>query len=186
MSDSERALQVKNMIRRHLEEVGAAEWKALRIQCPEISDATFWRYVKAVREEGNKVGSHNEAARGPRPAADGDVPLVGALPAFYDPLQKARQYDALLADAEALRAHAVDRRGQITNARQFEKSILLRERLLSQQAEVMNFFQSQEATQLFFDEVIESVADLPEETVRKLMIRLHEQQQRRLKAASGS
>lgn len=182
MSDSERALQVKNMIRRHLEEVGAEKWKAVRIQCPEISDATFWRYVKDVREQGNKVGDQNEIATGVGPTADDDVPRLGTLPAFYDPLQKARVYERLLADAEALRAHAIDRRGQITNARQFEKSILLRERLLSQQAEAMNFFQSQEATQLFFDEIIECTTGLPEETVHKLMIRLHERQQRRLKA----
>jgi hypothetical protein len=182
MSDSERAQKVKNMIRRHLEEVGAAGWKAVRIQCPEISEATFWRYVKAIREEGNKVGHLDEAATSPCPTADGDVPRLGALPAFYDPLQKARLYEGLLADAEALRAHAVDRRGQITNARQFEKSILLRERLLSQQAEVMKFFQSQEEMKLFFDEIVEIASDLPKETVLKLMTRLQEQQQRRLTA----
>jgi hypothetical protein len=183
MSDSARAKQVKDMIRNHLEVVGAAEWKAVRTQCPEISDATFWRYVKAVREEGNKGEAH-EAATSPDPTADSDVPRLGALPAFYNPLQKARLYEALLADAEALRAHAVDRRGKITNARQFEKSILLRERLLSQQAEMMNFFQSQEATTLFFKEIIEITGDLPEAVVRKLMTRMHEEQERRL-AATG-
>ncbi len=182
MADSERAQQVKNAIRRHLAEVGAAEWKAVRIQYPEISDATFWRYVKAVREEENKEGPRDEAATVPGPMADCDVPSVGALPAFYNPLQKARMYEALLADAEALRAHAVDRRGKITDARQFEKSIVLRERLLSQQAEMMNFFLDQETWKLFFDEIIEIAGDLPKETARKLMARLEEQQLRRLTA----
>ena len=182
MSDSERAQQVKNMIRGHLEEVGATEWKAVRSQCPEISDATFWRYVKAVREEGDKERDGGEAVPSPCPPTDGGVPRLGALPAFYDPLQKARLYESLLADAEALRAHAVDRRGKITDARQFEKSILLRERLLSQQAEMMEFFQGQEAMNLFFEEILEIATDLPEETVRKLMKRMQEEQQRRLKA----
>src|SRR5690242_13592144 len=117
MSDSERAQQIKDKIRRHLGEVGAAGWRAIRAECPEISDATFWRYVKAVREEGNKEGDHDEPATGPTPKADEDVPRLGALPTFYNPLQKAWLYEALLADAEALRAHAVDRRGKITNAR---------------------------------------------------------------------
>ena len=182
MSDSERAQSVKNLIRRHLKEFGAAQWKAVRGQCPEISDATFWRYVKAVREEGNKEGEGGEAVPSPCPLADCGVPLFGALPAFYDPLQKARLYESLLADAEALRAHAVDRRGKITNARQFEKSILLRERLVSQQAEMMNFFQDQETTQRFLDEVLEIASDLPKEAEAKLMARLEEEQQRRLKA----
>jgi hypothetical protein len=183
MSDSSRAQLVKNLIRRHLEEVGAAGWKMIRTQCPEISDATFWRYVKAVREEGNKVGDTDEPTTISTREAESDVPRLGALPAFYDPLQKARQYEALLSDAEALRAHAVDRRGKITNARQFEKSILLRERLLSQQAEMMNFFQSQQTAKLFFDEIVEFADDLPEETRQKLMARLREQQQRRLASA---
>jgi hypothetical protein len=180
MSDSSRAQLVKSRIRKHLDEVGSADWKMVRSQCPEISDATFWRYVRAVREEGNKVGDADDATTSSTREAESDVPRLGALPAFYDPLQKARQYEALLSDAEALRAHAVDRRGKIINARQFEKSILLRERLLSQQAEMMNFFQSQEMEKLFFDEIVEIAADLPEETQRKLMERLYEQQQRRL------
>jgi len=92
-------------------------------------------------------------------------------------------YEALLADAEALRAHAVDRRGKITDARQFEKSIVLRERLLSQQAEMMNFFQDQETLKLFFDEIRGIVKDLPKETALKLMARLHGGQHRRLKPA---
>jgi hypothetical protein len=182
MSDSERAQQIKNLIRKHLNEVGAAEWKAVQILCPEISGATFWRYIKAVREEGNKAGDHDEPAASPCSQADGGVPSVGALPAFYHPLQKARQYEALLSDAEALRSHAVDRGGKITNARQFEKSILLRERLLSQQARMMDFFQNQETNQLFYDELIEIVNDLPEETVQKFMRRLDEHQQGRLSA----
>jgi hypothetical protein len=117
--------------------------------------------------------------------ADCDVPSIGALPAFYNPLQKARMYEALLADAEALRAHAVDRRGKIIDARQFEKSIVLRERLLSQQAVMMNFFLDQETWKLFFDEILEIAGDLPEAAARKLMTRLQEEQQRRL-AAPGS
>jgi len=185
MSDSECVQQIKDKIRRHLKEVGAAEWKAVRLQCPEISDATFWRYVKAVRAEGNKEENGGEAVPSPRAPADDGVPRLGALPAFYDPLQKARQYESLLADAEALRAYAVDRRGKITNPRQFEKSILLRERLLSQQAKMMEFFQSQETMNLFFEETLEIAADLPEATVHKLMKRLEEEQLRRLKASES-
>jgi len=182
MSDSERAQQLKTIIRSHLAEVGAVRWKAVRAQCPAISDATFWRYVKSVREEANKVANQDEAASNPCQTADEAVPRLGALPAFYDPLQKARLYEGLLADAEALRADAVDRRGKITNARQFEKSIVLRERLLSQQAEMMNFFQDQEAARLFFEEILKIARDLPKETSIKFMTRIHEEQKRRLAA----
>src|SRR5579859_1754025 len=117
MSESEAAQRVKDAIRRHLEEVGPTRWKAVRILCPDVSDATFWRCVKAVRTEGDRAHDTVRSAPTASPAADDDVPCLGALPAFYNPLQKARLYESLLADAEALRAHAVDRRGKITDAR---------------------------------------------------------------------
>jgi hypothetical protein len=142
MSDSERAHQIKDTIRNHLATVGAARWKAVRLQYPEISEATFWRYVKAVREELEKETGPEEA---PAPTEkhhpEGDVPRLGALPAFYNPLEKARQYESLLADVEIMRYRSLDYRGRVTNMRMLGRSILLRERLLRQQAEVMDYFQ---------------------------------------------
>jgi len=182
MSDSERMQQVKDIIRRHLEEVGPAQWKAVRLRCPDISDATFWRYVKAVREEG---GNEEDREGPPEPirgqAPDQEVLPVGALPGFYNPLQKARLYESLLADAEIMRAQAVDHRGKITNWRMFEKSIQLRERLVTEQAELMEYFQNQEANKQFFAQIIEVVDDeLPKEVTYKFIRRLHELQQKRL------
>lgn len=184
MSDSERTQQIKDTIRNHLVTEGATRWKAVRLQCPEISEATFWRYVKAVREELERTTVLDEAPPPPEQSDPYDgVPRVGELPAFYNPLQKARQYEALLADAEVMRLRSLDYRGRVTNLRMLERSILLRERLLRQQAEVMDYFQNQEAMKLFYDELIEIASDLPEEAVRKLMMRLREQQRRRLAAS---
>jgi hypothetical protein len=184
MSDSERMQQIKDVIRRHLAEVGATRWKAVRLHCPDISDATFWRYVKAVRDEaGEKLGPSAPTNGSAGQSSDGEVPCLGALPGFYNPLQKARLYESLLADAEIMRAQAVDHRGRITNWRMFEKSIQLRERLVSQQGEVMEFFQSQEGWNQFFAQIIEIVDELPKEVTIKLMERLYGLQQQRLAAA---
>jgi hypothetical protein len=148
---SERTQQIKDTIRNHLATVGATRWKAVRLQCPEISEATFWRYVKAVREELEKEAVPKES---PAPTnkhhPDGGVPRLGALPAFYNPLGKARQYESLLADVEIIRSRSLDYRGRVTNMRMLERSILLRERLLRQQAEVMDYFQNQEVMRQFF------------------------------------
>jgi hypothetical protein len=182
MSDSERAQHIKDKIRRHLGEVGASGWKVVRTECPEISDATFWRYVKAVREEGNKDRAH-EPVTGPAPTPDEGFPHLGALPAFYNPLQKARLYEALLADAEALRAHAVDRRGKITDARLFEKSILLRERLIAEQAQMMNLFQDQEAIDSFFKQIFEMVSNLPKEFAHEFIEKMEAAQRQCLTKA---
>lgn len=181
MSDSERTQQIKDTIRHHLATVGATRWKAVRVQCPDISEATFWRYVKAAREELEKEAVPEEA---PAPTKthhpDGGVPRLGALPAFYNPLEKARQYESLLADVEIMRSRSLDYRGRVTNMRMLERSILLRERLLRQQAEVMDYFQNQEVFQQFFNEVLEIAADLPEAGVRRLAARLEELQRLRL------
>ena len=186
MSDSEGAQQIKDMIRKHLEQVGAARWKAIRLQCPEISDATFWRYVKAVRDEAPKDEGPDEASKPIFSHPQEEVPRLGALPAFYNPLQKARLYESLLADAEIMRSQSVDHRGRITNWRMFEKSIRLRERLVAQQGEMINFFQDQDAINLFFAEVMEMAKDLPKEAAEKFVRRLHAIQQRRLAAPQSN
>jgi hypothetical protein len=180
MSGSERTQQIKDTIRRHLEDVGATRWKTVRLQCPEISDATFWRHVKAVRDEARANEAPGEAPKPHGSQTPDDVPRLGALPAFYNPLQKARLYESLLADAETMRAQAVDHRGRITNWRMFEKSIQLRERLVCQQGEIMDFFQSQNVGELLIAEIGEMVGELPSEVAHKFMDRLHQLQQRRL------
>jgi hypothetical protein len=62
----------------------------------------------------------------------------------------------------------------------FEKSIQLRERLVCQQGEVMDFFQGQKAGEQLIAEIIEIVDELPKEVASKFMGRLHQLQQRRL------
>jgi hypothetical protein len=116
---------------------------------------------------------------------DDDVPYLGAFPGFYNPLQKARMYETLLVDAEALRAQAVDRRGKITNARLFEKSILLRERLLSDQAEIMNFFQNQDVMHRVFQEIRELCKKVPKEIVVEFLEKIRALQKERLTAVPG-
>ena len=184
MSDSARVQQMKDLIRRHLEKVGARRWKAVRLQCPDISDATFWRYIKAVREEAEvEAGLGASVVQSISQATSDEVPNLGAFPSFYNPLQKARLYQSLLADAEIMRAQAVDHRGRITNWRMFEKSIQLRERLVCQQGEVVDFFQDQETGEKFFAQIIEFVDELPKEVAIKFHQQLHELQQQRLVGA---
>ena len=91
MVESERAQRIKRMMRKHLEEFGAANWKGVRLQCPDISDATFWRYVKISREnQDGAAGPGGPAEQSAVQATGEEVPNLGALPSFYDPYQKAR------------------------------------------------------------------------------------------------
>jgi hypothetical protein len=187
MPDSARTQQIKDLIRSHLAEVGSKRWKAVRLQCPDISDATFWRYRTAVRDENEEKldpgpSSNHSASQAP----DDDVPNLGALPAFYNPLKKARSYESLLADADTMRAQAVDHRGRIINWRMFEKSIQLRERLISQLGDTMEFFQDQEATKQFFAQVVEIMDELPKEIAEKFVKRLYHLQERRLAPSNSS
>jgi hypothetical protein len=173
MPDSTRIQHIKELIKRHLQESGGAQWKATRLQCPDISDATFWRYLAQVREEAaGKTEGFAQPASGSANSPRDEMPLVGMLPSFYQPLQKMRLYETLLADADIMRAQALDHRGRITNWRMFEKSIALRERLVAHQADAADFFQSQEAQQLFFKQIVEAVSDLPIEFAKPVIDRL--------------
>jgi hypothetical protein len=182
MTDSENRRRVMGLIQRHLDVFGPVQWKSVRVQCPEISDATFWRYVDAVRKDAANEVRLEDPNTCLRQAPGDEIPYLGALPNFYNPLQKARLYESLLTDAEIMRTQAVDHRGKIVNWRMFEKSIHLRDRLLAQQTEVLSFFQNQETNELFFDQIIEILADLPDEIKHKSMDRLREIQQQRLGA----
>jgi len=180
MPESERKQQIKHLIRTHLADVGGSQWKAVRLQCPEISEATFWRYVDAVRHELDKEAEPNHLNFPHDQGPEGDAGKIVGLPPFYNPLEKARLYETLLADAETMRTQAVDHRGKIINWRMFEKSIQLRERLVCQQREAVAFFQSQEATELLYRELIELTDDLPPEAVKKFLERVSELYPRRL------
>lgn len=180
MVDGERVQQIKNTIRRHLETVGATRWKVVQSQYPGISEATFWRYVKAVREE-------IAVAEAPLPSAGSahediidSTPPLGSLPAYYNPLKKGRQYESLVADAEAMKAQALDHRGRITDRIMYERSILVREKLMREQQQVMAFFQSEEVNQQYHDCLVEVIAAEAPEVHRKLMEKLQSLQEKRL------
>jgi len=89
MVESERAQRIKRMMRKHLEEFGAANWKAVRLQWPDISDATFWRYVSREKPDG-AAGPGGPVEQSAVQATGEEVLNLGALPSFYDPYQKAR------------------------------------------------------------------------------------------------
>jgi hypothetical protein len=182
MTDSENRRRVMGLIQRHLDVFGPVQWKSVRVQCPEISDATFWRYVDAVRKDAANEVRLEDPNTCLRQAPGDEIPYLGALPNFYNPLQKARLYESLLTDAEIMRTQAVDHRGKIVNWRMFEKSIHLRDRLLAQQVEVLKFFQDQETGKLLFAQILKIFDDLPNDLTPKLMERLREVQQQRLAA----
>ena len=51
---------LREAIARHLELHGARDWNVVRERFPDISQATFWRYVKAIR--------HASTVSDPQPA----------------------------------------------------------------------------------------------------------------------
>ena len=181
MADNDRTQQIKSAIRKHLGSVGASRWKIVRAQYPEISEATFWRHVKAVREEAAGAVGPRASALPSREDGTGPVPPVGALPAFYSPLKKAGQYETLLADAETMKQQAMDQRGRITDRVMYERSIVMREKLLREQQQVMAFFQNQETQKQFYDCLIEVICEEAPGVQIKLMEKLQALQEGRLK-----
>jgi hypothetical protein len=189
MSESARVQQIQTLIRDHLDRIGPRHWKAIRVQCPDVSDATFCRYVKAIKAERAQVAKGGAPDALVSPTADEaqqeELPAPGKFPEFYNPVQKARIYNSLQADAEILREQAVDSRGNIINWRMFDKSIQVRERLLQKQGEVMSLLHDQVLMNELYNAIIEATNGLPEEFQKVVVTRMHELNQRRFGGAKN-
>ena len=190
MVESERTAQIKDMIRQHLEAIGPKNWNSVRARCPEISDATFWRYAKSIREElGMGLGPAG-APVPPVPSANAERVLQAAAgPGFFDfynVAQKVRQYEGLLAQAETMAAHARDHRGRIVNWRMYAKAIALQDKLLWEQLQFMEVLQRTEAAEQFYKTVVRVVAATAPEVARKIMKDLYALKEQGASAGSQS
>lgn len=135
MVDSQLEREVKEAIEVHLRTVGPCKWAALQGRFPSISRATFWRYVRTVRdavEDEQQADADADQAEAPpyMPAfekmlqkmeRDAEARRTGTVPVP----RQLEQIQALVADSEKLKRSCLDRSGNIRNAALFHKSIAL-------------------------------------------------------------
>ena len=181
MALPERVIEAKEAIKNHLKVVGSKDWEEVQKDFPDVSDASFWRYAKAV-----KADLKHEVALASNPdlftqnkveASTEQDPWEQQRPnALFRGLKQAQRFQALYADALALRDHAVHGESRIKNPVLFAKSIRIREQLLNAEMSVLDGIHSADAATAFLEKVVNAVAQAAPETAREIMDSLYELQ----------
>ena len=174
MIDSNRTSQLRKAITIHLKNVGPKKWDLLRADFPEISNATFWRRVKEVRQE------LEEPLVAETPAVD-QLGTAGSTDhvqehitqfGFFAHLQQGLRLRRLFADAEILRQQSLDKQGKILNHTMYTKSITLREKLLNSELQMMEKWATINHQTEFYSKFVEVVSAASPEVAKKVMIAL--------------
>jgi hypothetical protein len=174
----ERVQILRETIKQHLEAHGPRNWSLVRQRFPDISHATFWRHVKAVREIPPTGGSS-------RPSAVPDASLAsgnGEFGALFEPLKKLADYERLLPEVEEMGRQAKNDRGRIINWRMHAKSLELRRTIILEQVMTAQHLWDLGRMQHLYDEVLEALSAASPELQRDVMTRLSALQERRAKA----
>jgi hypothetical protein len=169
----DRAQFLREAIKRHLKIHGPREWNLIREQFPEISHATFWRHVKAVREGLPPVEEK------PGPTSEPDHGLGGRLfPPFFDPLKKLTDLERVLFEVEEMGRQAKNGQGKITNWRMHAKSIEMRRSMLAEQAELAERLADLGKIQRLYDSIMEVIEGVSPDVAKEIMLRLGHLQER--------
>ena len=162
---------LREAIAQHLDVHGPRDWSLVWERFPDISRATFWRHVKAVRE----------ALSDPVPKLAEQAPLQiygdSLFPPFFEPLKKLAEYERLLPEAEEMGRQARDNRGKIINWRMYAKSMEMRRGLLQEQIAAAQQLLDMGKMQRLYDAVLETVCAAAPELARDIMVRLRDLQE---------
>jgi hypothetical protein len=169
--DSDRLVKLTQAIELHLSAVGPRKWALIRAQFPEVSAATFWRKVKTVRQQ---VANPPDAVAEQKALPSTSPPLtdleeIRSLIGHYSFLRQATRFRELLADADTLKTQSVNKDGKITNHTAYTKSIVIRERLVNSELDMLDRFWSIQNMEVFYDTMLETLEKVSPEYVRKLL-----------------
>jgi hypothetical protein len=161
--------QIQNLdeaIEQHLERHGARNWKMVKERFPDISNATFWRHVKVLRQA--------PVIPDPKPAEQvlSQMGGHGLFPKFFEPLKKLAEYERLLAEVEEMGRQAKNNQGKIVNWRMYVKSMEMRRTLLEQQIAAARMLVDLGKLELQWDAVIETVAAASPEVKKDIVERV--------------
>jgi len=164
--DSNRTTQMTEAIAAHLQTTGPVKWSLVRDQFPEISPATFWRKVKAIRARPTKAegeGGAQKSAMEKTELLDPASGLAKTLGGFYKYQNQALRMQQLFADAAELKRQSTDKNGNITNLAMYSKSITIRENLLYSEIHLLERHFDLGAMHAFYEKIMDTVgAESPE------------------------
>ena len=173
MACPERTKQVQEAISNHLKTVGACDWEDVKKDFPDVSTASFWRYVKAAKEQLNRpsaptVASDLFAPREDTP--DHSEPWEKPdLNQAFRMLKHGERFYELYADILALRQHALDATGTIRDPQLFAKSIRLRNQLLNDEIGVVDWIRDADHMTNFYQAIVDTITKESPETMKAVM-----------------
>jgi hypothetical protein len=176
MANTDRVKQVKDAIIEHLRTIGARDWEDVKKDFPDISAASFWRYVKQAKEHLNKKSApaspdlfNSEKAS----AASLEPWEKPELNSTFRMLKHAERFYELHTDVLALRQQALIGEGPIRDTRLFARTIRLRQQLLCDEMNVVDRVHNTDVKTKFLDEIVEEVSKASPEVAKTIMVSLH-------------
>lgn len=167
-------------IANHLKNVGDEQWEALRKTFDVVPRATFYRWIKSVKQlMSSDKGELADAARVALEAADH---LPAAPPPEYvaktgangkSNLDFMQRLDQLYSDAETLREFGM-REGRVVSPKFFAQSINLRRSLLETALKAMAEVWDLRQMQAFYDLVLEEISKESPECAQRILDRLRD------------
>jgi hypothetical protein len=176
MIDSDCYAKLTETIELHLKTVGPKQWALVRDQFPEVSQATFWRKVKWVRDqcaEQCQVDNLQRCSDTSKATDQGHKEGADVF-GYFKHLWQTNRLDELLDDAKTLKRQSMDKQGRITNPAAFAKSIVIRERILNSELDMLNRFWDLEHTEKFFNTILNTIEGVSPEVRIKVLNALSE------------
>jgi hypothetical protein len=175
-------------IKAHLRDVGSKEWEPLESRFSDVPKATFWRWIKDVRDKQSDSPSRQklQAANKKIKKVVEDVREVGGmLPATPSPAylsSKGAEGEAsmnflgrlnlLYAEAEKLRDYSLNSEGGIRMPMYFHNSIKLRRDILQTGLSTLQEIYDLRKVQEIHDAILEAIGEVSPDVQRKVIDRL--------------
>ncbi len=176
-------------INAHLREVGSRDWEKLEARFPDVPKATFWRWIKQVRDKQSDAPSRQKiqaASKRVRQVVEDVEEVRGMLPATPAPAYMASKgaeaeasinflgrLNQLYEDAEKLREFSMTPEGKIKIPMFFSQSIKLRGDLLRTGITTLQEIYDLRMVQGFHDAIIEAIGEASPEVQKLVIDRLH-------------
>lgn len=173
----DRIQNLDEAIEQHLEHHGPRNWKIVRARFPDISDATFWRHVKVVRQP------HTVPDAKPGEVVTPDTRGDRFFPPFFEPMKKLAEYERLLAEVEEMARQAKNNQGKIINWRMYAKSMEMRRTLLEDQITAAQMLVNMDKITRHYDLIVEALKSAPQEIVIEFAERVRELNENQLRSA---
>jgi hypothetical protein len=176
--DYDTRVSLKADIAAHVLENGSHRWNEVKQRYPQVSSATFWRYVGAAKAAAAAANSGNSSAE-PENTDFGQTSNFETTPEFeprFAYLTSLRGNDVVVelasiaADVERLRDYGLDSAGNVVRPHAFLASITLRQKILEFGLAAIHDIYDLQHQQRFYTRMIEVVvASVPPEDQARVL-----------------